>query len=346
MSSEMTSRELVKASIYHQGPDRLPVFQGQLGVSDNFWINPGRPEGFQPVAPEADEWGCVWGHTDMKNMGQVVGHPMEDGYPDDLSQTVFPDYHDPSRYAHYADRIALGKAKKRYICTSLFFVLWERLHALRGFENALCDLLTDRENIERLADHVVEVNLGFVHEVGRRFSGQIDAITMTDDWGTQQAAFISFDLWTEVFLPRYKRLFDTMHEYGFDVWVHSCGKVNEIIEGYIQAGVDVVNLQQPRALGIEEIGRRYGGQITFESLCDIQATLPSGDESKIDADVEALMTHWARPDGGFLFSDYGDGAAIGVGSLDTKRYMYEQFSRWSETLYGRPLPELPVPAAS
>ena len=58
-----------------------------------------------------------------------------------------------------------------------------------------------------------------------------------------------------------------------------CGKVNEIVECYIQAGAHVVNLQQPRALGIEEMGRLYRGRIAFESLCDIQATLPTGDKA-------------------------------------------------------------------
>ena len=67
--------------------------------------------------------------------------------------------------------------------------------------------------------------------------------------------------------------------------MHSCGKVNEIVEGYIQAGVNVVNLQQPRALGIREMGDRYRGRIAFESLADIQATLPTGDLARVDADA-------------------------------------------------------------
>jgi hypothetical protein len=166
---------------------------------------------------------------------------------------------------------------------------------------------------------------------------------MTDDWGTQKAAFISRDLWYDFFLPRYKRLFDLMHAGGQDVWVHSCGKVNEIIEGLIDAGCDVVNLQQPRALGIEEIGRRYRGRITFESLADIQATLPSGTRERIRDDARALAEHWMLPEGGFVLSDYGDDRAIGAGP-DAKLTMYRAFSEVSKRLYGRPLPE-PVIAA-
>jgi len=44
-------------------------------------------------------------------------------------------------------------------------------------------------------------------------------------------------------------------------------------EATLQAGLDCLNLQQPRALGVQEIGRRFAGRLCFESLCDIQTTL-------------------------------------------------------------------------
>jgi len=338
MTPAMTSRGLVKAAIQLRVPDRLPVNQPELGVSDLWGANPKAAASFRPAADGQDEWGCLWAHTDMENMGQPKGHPLET-IPDDLSRTAFPDYDDESRWTEMGARAEQGRAAGKYVMAAIFMVLFERMHSLHGFENTLCDLLTDRPAMERLADHIVKVHLDYVRNVSSRFGDRIDAITMTDDWGTQQAAFISFDLWADFFLPRYKRLFDTMHAAGYDVWVHSCGRINEVIEGYIRAGVDVVNVQQPRALGIPEIGNRYGGRITFETLADIQATLPGGDRRRIDADVEELMTHWARPDGGLVFSDYGDNAAIGVRDPETKRYMYAQFSRWSEKLYGRALPE-------
>jgi uroporphyrinogen decarboxylase len=176
--------------------------------------------------------------------------------------------------------------------------------------------------------------------VGSRFGKRLHGVTMTDDWGTQRAAFVSTALWMDFFLPRYKRLFDRMHSYGWDVWVHSCGKVNEIVEGFIQAGANAVNLQQPRALGIEEMGKRYRGRVTFESLADIQASIPTGDPAKIDADALALEKHWMLPTGGFVFSDYGDSAALGLKDDTIKRHMYRRFSEVSQRLYGSPLPPI------
>jgi uroporphyrinogen decarboxylase len=148
------------------------------------------------------------------------------------------------------------------------------------------------------------------------------------------------------FLPRYRRIFDAMHAEGCDVWLHSCGRVNALVEGFIRAGVDVVNLQQPHALGIDEIGRTYRERISFESLPDIQVTLPKGNVRAIKEDAQALMQHWASRRGGFILGDYGDDKAIGVQSKMTKRAMYDAFSRLSETLYGEPLPSLPETAGT
>lgn len=334
----MLSKEIVKRAIRFERPPRLPVTMESLGVSDVAGLPVRRAT--TPREDGEDEWGCFWGHTDLPNMGQVVGHPLEE--IGDLDRHPLPDYRDDSRYVDVEQALRRAEEEGKYISCGIFMVLFERMHALHGFENTLVDLYTERPAMEALADRIVDVHVTFVEEVARRFPGRVHGWNMSDDWGTQQAAFVSFDFWMDFFFPRYKRIFDAMHQAGCDVWVHSCGKVNEIIEGYIRAGVDVVNLQQPRALGIEEIGKRYRGKITFQSLADIQATLPTGDRDNIAADAEGLMNHWASPEGGFIFSDYGDGQAIGILDEEIKPFMYEAFSTWSERIYGDPLPQLPT----
>lgn len=335
----MTSAEIVKCAINFETPPRLPVLMESLGVSDraSYPLNPSA--GFSPAEEGLDEWGCLWKKTEIENMGQIVRHPLED--ISGLEQHPMPDYTDASRYDDAVRFFDQADAEGKYIICGIFMILFERMHALHGFENTLVDLYTERSIMETLADRIVDTHVALVEEIAYRFPGRLHAWSMTDDWGTQQAAFIGMDFWMDFFFPRYKRIFDAMHNAGCDVWVHSCGKINEIIEGYIKAGVDVVNLQQPRALGIEDIGKQYQGRITFESLADIQATLPTADKQEIEADAEALMTHWASLEGGFLFSDYGNGAAIGIKDNEVKPLMYNAFSRWSEKIYGNPLPHLP-----
>ena len=170
----------------------------------------------------------------------------------------------------------------------------------------------------------MEYDLGIIGNIAARFPGRIHGFRFTDDWGTELATFINPALWDEFFKPRYKRIFDAAHAAGWHVWMHSCGKINAIIEGLIEIGLDVINLQQPRVLGIEEIGRRFRGRICFESLCDIQHTLPFKGRGEIREEARLLLEHWATPKGGFILSDYGDGDAIGV-PVEKKRIMLEAF---------------------
>jgi len=328
-------REIVRAAIRFEGPERLPVKMGCFGRDDTAGIPRPAANRTQNGVP-LDEWGCQWQKTDIPNMGQPKGHPLS-AVSEHRKLTV-PDYSEEWRYADCEQAFQRAEAEGKYTQVGIFMILFERMHAAAGFENVLMGLLADRENTGALADRIVEAHLCLVRNYQERFGPRLDSFGMTDDWGTQQAAFISMDLWYDFFFPRYKRIFDAMHEGGQDVWVHSCGKVNEIIQGYIDAGVNAVNLQQPRALGIEEIGRRYRGRITFESLADIQATLPRGRPDLIEADASALAEHWMSPQGGFVFSDYGDGRAIGA-APEAKLAMYRAFSRVSEELYGNPLPE-------
>ena len=334
----MTSYEIVKKAINHERPPRLPVRIGNLGVDDTAVLPVKSREGWEPD-PGMDEWGCIWGHTSVRNMGQVVGNPLED--LSELDSYPMPDYSDHSRYVKVPEALEKYTKQGKYVMAGIFMVLFERMHTLHGFENVLMKLYTDRPAMEALAQRIMDVHLTYVHYVGKHFGDRVHAFTMSDDWGTQQGAFISLTLWRDFFMPYYKQLFDAMHSYGCDVWVHSCGKINEIVQGYIESGVDVVNLQQPRALGIQEMGERYRGRIAFESLADIQHTLPTDDRSLVEQDAQDLMEYWADESGGFVLSDYGNSEAIGVSDLGIKRYMYERFSLRSEELYGQALPELP-----
>jgi len=329
-----TSYEIVKRAIFYDYPERLPVKMGALGISDTLYIP---CKSFWRLDNNMDEWGCYWEQTDVANMGQVKGHPLKDY--SEYGKMVIPDYSKTLPKEEIIQALKKAEIEQKYTETGIFMILFERIQALVGFENALTGLILDRENAEKLADKIVDVQIGLVELMQETCGNKLHSFSMTDDWGTQQAAYISMDLWRDFFLPRYKRIFDAMHKGGQDVWVHSCGKVNEIIEGYIEAGANVVNLQQPRALGIEEIGKRYRGRIAFESLADIQVTLPKGDKALIEQDASDLAQYWMSSKGGFVLSDYGDGKAIGA-TNESKILMYNAFSNISEAIYGNPLPKL------
>jgi hypothetical protein len=337
----MSPKEVLRAAVRFERPDRLPVEMETLGYSDSHWVGFRRECEWNQKGEGLDEWGCRWVRTEVPTMGQPLGHPLKDiarvaDYP-------FPDPCDPAVYEYIERALATPESRDKYIVVSQFAVLFERMHSLLGFEAALTYLYTEPEAMAVLADRLVEYDIAEINRAGEMFGGRIHCFGGTDDWGTQQALILSPSKWREFFLPRYKRIWSAAHSWGWDVRLHSCGRVNDAIPLMTEAGLDMINLQQPRALGIEEVGSKYAGTICFESLADIQRTLPTGDASAINADAEALLAHWATPRGGFVLSDYGDGAAIGC-PPDTKRIMLCAFL--SRDPYIAPSREHPALAAT
>ena len=107
--------------------------------------------------------------------------------------------------------------------------------------------------------------------------------------------------------------------------MHSCGRINDILEELIGCGLEVINAQQPLVVGIDEFSRRFRGRICFESIVDTQSTLPRGTHDEIRAQARRLVDAWATPAGGFIASDYNDAEAIGV-TLDRRLVMFEAFA--------------------
>ena len=296
----MNSREIVTRAIEFQTPERLPVIFPRFGLCDTHgvgWNQIGT--GSRAQKRTLDEWGCEWARSEIDNMGQVKGHPLERW--ENLDSFRWPDASAPAFYTGMEEQFAGSEGK--YITTGIFMLLFERMHALRGFQNVLEDLYMERERVEMLADRITAFNLEIIANIAARFPGQIQGFTYTDDWGTQQDTFISPKLWSEFFQPRYRKIVDACHAAGWHVWMHSCGRINRFIPGLIDAGIDVLNLEQPRALGIEEIGQKFAGKICFSSGCDIQSTLPFKNEAEIRAEARLLLDSWATPQGGFILAD-------------------------------------------
>ncbi|MFC1582201.1 uroporphyrinogen decarboxylase family protein [Planctomycetota bacterium] len=318
----MTPREVVQAAIRFETPDRLPVEMGSLGYSDLYGVGLQHDsERFQTGAG-LDEWGCFWTKTEVTNMGQVTAHPLTDlsmveDYP-------FPDPDDKALYERIAEALQDPDIGDRYVNIGQFMVLFERMQALLGFETVLEGLYLEPEAMGLLADRLVAYDIAKINHCGEMFGDQIQGFGGTDDWGTQLAIFVSPDKWREFFLPRYKKIWGAAKAWGWDARLHSCGRVNEALPLMIEAGLADINLQQPKALGIDAIGESVAGKICFTSLCDIQHTLPAGDTDEINREAEHLLSAWSTPEGGFIFSDYGDGAAIGVPD-PIKHVMFDAF---------------------
>ncbi|MCC7261502.1 MAG: hypothetical protein IT369_03165, partial [Candidatus Latescibacteria bacterium] len=270
--------------------------------------------------PADDDWGCIWKKTELKNMGQVVGHPLEDWH-------ALPSYRPPDpRNPFYFARIEEGikDAKDRYVVITSHFNLFERLHMLHGFARTLEDFYLEPEKIHRLLDMILEFKIAHLDEAAKRFGDRVHGVFLTDDWGTQNNTLVSAAVFREFFFARYQRLFDSIHAHGWHVILHSCGRVNDFVPFFIEVGADVLNMQQPQAYGIQSFGKEFAGKVCFLTTVDIQATLPGENPAAVRAEARQLVETWSKPEGGFIVFNYGDSEGIGVSDAIAE-VMFKEF---------------------
>ncbi len=320
----MKSREIVQRAIEFRSPPRLPFWQDKTAAAPNdvcaIWEMDRAESGWFFDNPGTDDWGCQWATTDRKNMGQVVIHPLADW-------SALQGYRPPNpRNPFYFERLEnlLDKAGDRYVVVTSHFNLIERLHMLRGFTAAMEDLYLEPNRIENVLDMILAFKLAQCDELARKFGDRVDAIFLTDDWGTQQGTFIGANLFDSFFAQRYAQLFDAIHGYGWHVILHSCGRINDFVPRLIDLGVDVLNMQQPRTYGLVEFGEQFRGKVCFLTTVDIQATLPQGVEKDVRAEARLLVQHWATASGGLIVFDYGADEAIAV-DPEMSSIMFDEF---------------------
>ncbi len=329
----MERKEIVRRAIEFDTPPRLPFFLGG-SWSDKLskiikdfpndvcdcWEMDRQENGWFFDNPADDDWGCKWKRTDVENMGQVIGHPVEDWSK--LKSFKPPNPNNPFYFKRIDNEIKL--AQDRYVVLTSHFNLFERLHMLHGFSQTLQDFYLESEKIHKLIDIILEYKISHITEAARLFGDRINGIFLSDDWGTQNNTFISKDVFNEFFYGKYKQLFDIIHSYGWHVILHSCGRVNDFVPLFIKTGVDVLNMQQPQAYGIEEIGKAFAGKVCFLTTVDIQSTLPKEDPFEVKDEARKLVKNWSKPEGGFIVFNYGDSEGIGV-SDDIAEVMFREF---------------------
>jgi uroporphyrinogen decarboxylase len=250
------------ADLFTQYPDDtifVPAYEFCLGYRPLVPVDPLRA--LTETAEWTDEWGTVWHHS-AGGVGATPARPAIsdwDQLEDYLARRI-PNPRAPGRLD--AALPALTRhGGNRYFAGMTHFLLFERLHAIRGMENVFEDFYANPEPLDRLLGVLTDYYIEIIREWGKWEN--VDAVFMTDDWGTQQSLMISPDLWKKFFAARYRRICDEAHRFGMDVIFHSCGNVLAIVGDLIDAGVDVLDPIQPDAMDLKALAREYGGKVAL-----------------------------------------------------------------------------------
>jgi hypothetical protein len=159
-----------------------------------------------------------------------------------------------------------------------------------------------REVFARQAETAVEnLKLGY-----QAVGDKIHIVWMDGaDLSSQNSLFCSPEGYREMYLPYAKKANDWIHaNTKWKTIKHCCGGCEPLIEGFIEAGYDILNPVQCSARGMEpeHLVERFGDRIVFwGGGVDTQQTLPFGKPEEVEGQVRHRVKILGRKNG-FIFN--------------------------------------------
>lgn len=195
-------------------------------------------------------------------------------------------------------QIKAAQQRGQFIVVSTGFGLFERSWTMRGFENALTDMLLHPAFYSKLLDGILEIHLQLIERLVKL---PIDGILLSDDWGEQRGVLMGPKLWRKFIQPRAAQFHAAVHAGGKWTFQHCCGDVFDIIPEMICSGLDVLESVQPEAMDIYEIKSRYGKDLRLFGGLGTQQLIPFGKPEDIHTEVKRLRSELGRG-GGYILA--------------------------------------------
>jgi uroporphyrinogen decarboxylase len=226
-----------------------------------------------------DLWGVGWDNT-INDGFQIHVHPLAEMGA--VSAYRCPDPDDPRLYAEVS-RVVGENDGRLAVFGDMGFTLWERYYLLRGFEQAMEDLLTEPALVDDLLDQITETMCGIAAHLVR---AGIDVGYTGDDFGSQRGLLFSPAVWRRFLRPRYERLWSIFRSANMPVCHHSCGDVRAILDEMADIGLDLLCPVQTQAMPADELANRWGHRLAFWGGISTQGVLPFGTREQILAHIQ------------------------------------------------------------
>ncbi|MHC1694055.1 MAG: uroporphyrinogen decarboxylase family protein [Eubacteriales bacterium] len=333
---DMTSRERVMTALSHKETDIIPFSLGfgvnypalaslkeYLGHSDiqqtaamlnscsdirhvsPRYIGPPERNVTHPDGSYTDTWGVTRSpkHNARDFYMEISRYPLADvTYISELDDFLWPnpDWFDYSEIRRQLDSLAKD-GEYAVMCGggNIFEASWY----MRGFENMLANLITEKELagqiLTRVTDYFIEYNRRCLDAA----DGRADITFTADDLGSQEGLLMTLPLWEEMIKPHHKRMNKVLHGYGVKIMYHTDGAVMKAVEGLLDMGIDILEALQFDAKGMDPavLKRQTGGRLCYQGGVSVQSTLPIGTPGQVEEEVRERIRVLGK-DGGYILA--------------------------------------------
>ncbi len=177
---------------------------------------------------------------------------------------------------------------------------------IRDIEEWYISTVARREYIKEVFAGQAEIAVENLKRIYQVVGDKVHIVALDGtDLAAQQTLFCSPEGYRELYLPYSKKINDWIHAHTkWKTIKHCCGGCEPLIEGFIEAGFDILNPIQTSARGMDPklLVEKYGGRIVFwGGGVDTQQTLPFGTPEEVFQQVKERVKIFSRKNG-FVFN--------------------------------------------
>lgn len=198
----------------------------------------------------------------------------------------------------YRNAKKFAAEKQRFFCWA-GVAPFEQMHPVCGHEYMLMGMALEPDWVRDMVEVYSTLTINCLETLFRE-EGVPDGMFFYEDMGFKERPFMSPAMYGELVQPGHKKLFDFAHSKGCKVIVHSCGYVEPLVPGLIEAGMDCLQAMEVKAgMDLPTLYRRFGDRIAFFGGLDVR-TLISNDRRQIDREMDTKLAPLLKGGGSYI----------------------------------------------
>lgn len=198
-----------------------------------------------------------------------------------------------------------ARQKQRYF-TCVGIAPFEQMHPVCGHEHMLLGMAVDPDWIKDMVTTYARFTIMHLETLFAE-GGEPDGMFFYEDMGFKNKPFMSPAMYREIVQPGHKMLFDFSHARGLKVIVHSCGFVEPLVPGLVEAGMDCLQAMEVKAgMDMVRMAKQFGGRISFYGNIDVRHLI-ANDRDALEREMRGKIPVVLRSGSGYiLHSDHSE----------------------------------------
>jgi len=181
--------------------------------------------------------------------------------------------------------------------------VFELMHPVCGHEYMLTGMAMDPDWVHDMVHTFAQATVDMMETLFDE-EGQPDGVWFFEDMGFKNRPFMSPRMYREIIQPGHKLTIQYAKRRGLPVVMHSCGYVEPLVPGMIEAGIDCLQVIEVKAgMDLLRLYRQYGDVLSFMGGMDVRV-LYTNDMDAVDRELRSKIPEVMQKNGYILHSDH------------------------------------------